>query len=264
MTPTHGPLSGRPILTTWSQIVEDGHVRGTRTHVTVADDELGQTWGPLLEISMQNGSTFTGGPMTQLDATTFLQTGYVYAPGDLTEARCVQLEWAGTAFSVGEVQTIARSDDGSWFSEPNTVLLPDGRVLALLRNGHSPGPLMIWSCFSSDNGRSWSAPKPAFVGSGAPHMTVTSRGAVFVVYRDIPESARECDDVPYGRMDAVYRVSTDAGETWGPQRSLGVHSQFEMSYGVPLETAAGSFTVVHGSETDGHHSVVLATRDVIA
>lgn len=263
MVPGSGPLRGRPILTTWSQRVEEGLVRGTRTHVSVADDARGAAWGPLVAVEMQNGSTLTGGPVTQLDDVTFLQSGYVYAPGDLTEARCVELTWEGGELSVGPVTVLARPTDGSWFSEPNTLLLPDGRILALLRNDNSRGQAMIWQCHSSDRGATWSAARPAFAGSGAPRMLLTSRGDIVVVYRNMRgPSTAEANHGQRGDMDAVYRVSRDMGASWGDQRPLGVHSPFEMSYAVPLEVEAGSVTVVHGSESDPHHSVVLATRDV--
>lgn len=252
-----GPLKGHPILTTWSVQVDAKGSKTTHTLVTVADDTSGTTWGPLLEVRAVNGNNFSASPIVQISDVEFQQAVYVYAGLPTTRADTVGLTLTGAALMIGATSTIATATDGSSFSEVGMVKLPDGRLLALIRNDPVKGqPANIYSATSSDGGRTWGPATVAFPGGGAPRVGTTPDGKLVVLYRHASLTSR------VGDADAVYRVSTDNGATWGPEQTVGVHSPFEMAYGTPVANADNTVTFVFASEASGSSSQIVVAGNV--
>lgn len=96
-----------------------------------------------------------------------------------------------------------RRRDG--FTEPALELLPDGRLLGVLRttDGNGVGPM--YRTYSADQGRTWSAPA-AFTPTGVlPRLLQLANGVLVL-------SA--------GRPGVDLRFSTDSGLTWSPTTEL--------------------------------------------
>jgi hypothetical protein len=95
--------------------------------------------------------------------------------------------------------------DAAWnkrdgFTEPHVAFLPDGSIMALLRttDGNGIGP--IYSAYSNDGGKTWSAPE-VFDDRGVWPSFITLKNGVTLV--------------TYGRPGVFVRATDDpAGRTW--------------------------------------------------
>lgn len=261
MVPTRGPVAGRPVLTLWAvQRDEAGKPIHYETWISVAQDESGQVWGaptPANAKAPTAGSTFSAGSVVQLDGRTFLQPVYLYARPGIQAAMAVRLVEQDGRLVADGISTIAQPPGPEVvFTEPNVARLPGGRLLALLRDDAN---LMIWQEFSDDDGQTWSQPVRAFDGEGAPRVTVTSDGLVVVVYRKVTRQAQG-NVTKAGDRHAVYRISSDGGQSWGRERLAGKAAS-EMTYGVALEGGDGALLlIVYGAESSNSESALASAR----
>jgi hypothetical protein len=111
----------------------------------------------------------------------------------------------------------AAADPGwaNWdgFTEPNIGFLPDGSFMCLLRttDGHGIGPL--YSCFSIDNGLTWSRPR-----------VFDDRG----VWPAVVELANGWTLASYGRPGLFVRATMDpAGRVWGNRVAVVEPKQYQ-------------------------------------
>lgn len=275
--PASGPLQGRPVLTYF-----DRGATTTYAHVVVANDISGSTWGTSQEITMGGSSSFASAPVIQTGPSSFVMPGYAASAGYPYGAYAQHLSWTGTKFAIGRTILIARSTDGSWFTEPNLLRLPDGRLLALIRHDHTTGTHNTFRSYSADGGITWSALGTAFSGWGNPHMELMTNRKIVSSYRHLNAGARfnrsslndqllaqselvtstdrpfaadgaTAHGVPSGAMWAAYRVSADLGKTWGAESKLG-DSAYEMAYSTPIEYQPGRIVFIWGDESSGTKS----------
>lgn len=277
---TSGPLKGHPIVTTWSNSPDLAHpgnnLAGTTTHtfISASTDLGGNTWGPLTDISVVNhGSTYTASPIVQVDDTNFTQAVYVYN-GGTSSARTVGVTYNGSKFLVGTMSTIAAATAASSssaanvvpapagvsFSETGIVKIPDGRLFSVVRGDSTTGTGDMWGSYSSDGGKTWTAPVMLFGGSGAPRVAVTTNGSLVVLYRHV--NGYGGAPTPTDERNAVYRVSTDNGMTWGAEKLAGETAQFEMAYGTPIANADGTVTFIYANEASASSSKMVTTPNV--
>jgi len=95
------------------------------------------------------------------------------------------------------------------FNEAELLLLPNGRVLAMIRaqGGTSKAPPrhsgFLWQTHSDDAGRTWAPPRMTDMWGYPPHLLLLSQGTVLCTYgyRRKPYGIRAC-------------FSSDGGETW--------------------------------------------------
>ncbi|HHW24346.1 MAG TPA: sialidase family protein [Bacillota bacterium] len=117
------------------------------------------------------------------------------------------------------------------FHEPHAIALPDGTLLGAIRAqgaGVDYG-FTIYTCRSTDGGRTWSVPAPTGICGSPPHLLLHSSGALICTYgRRTP---------PFGERAAI---SYNNGITWedeyviydgAPDADLGYPSTVELSDG---------------------------------
>lgn len=119
----------------------------------------------------------------------------------------------------GEIRQPPIHDRG--YAEPNLQLLRDGRILCAFRVERSGVPAAyIASSFSSDGGRTWTAPQQVLSGTDAnPALAIGPDGDLWMLTR---ESAGE---LPY------MVSSRDGGLSWGPHIPASVQRGF-WNYGM--------------------------------
>ena len=196
----------------------DAYVNGewrsevARFHVFVTrSGDGGKTWTrpTLVNVSpYDDGSPF--GKMVLMPDGTLLMNVYCwYLPaygGDKPEEKR------------GEFTLVFRSRDGgkTWgdlsliargFNETGLLLMPDGRLLAVMRSDAAGG---LWQCESSDGGLTWSEPTRITRLAEQPgDLVLLPSGHVLLVFGERNE--------PFGTMGMV---SKDGGKTWGEKFTL--------------------------------------------
>jgi hypothetical protein len=88
------------------------------------------------------------------------------------------------------------------FNETGAAVCPDGTIVAIARVD-SIRDKKFWQIRSTDQGRTWSAPRQIEVAGGSPAMYCTPRGQLWLAYRDAGIGP-----------GLALAVSDDRGETW--------------------------------------------------
>lgn len=117
--------------------------------------------------------------------------------------------------------------------EPATVVLADGRILALLRNGGT----QLYQAWSRDGGLTWSAPRPS---------SLTAHNSPPALWRldGSPDIAVAWDDSPTGRTPLTVALSRDGGSRWSPPRVIVASQGPEVSYPSVAQAKDGTLLVV--------------------
>lgn len=152
--------------------------------------DCGRTWTKPIEVKLPPHSFVAPFQrMVCLDDGTILMPAYSARQAFVVRSRDNGRTW-------GDVSTIAED-----FNECALLALPDGRLLAAMRNRKSG----LWTTFSADNGHTWSGPKRITEGRRYPaDLLMLPSGHVLVVYgRRHPPYGLEC------------KLSKDRGTTWG-------------------------------------------------
>ena len=132
------------------------------------------------------------------------------------------------------------------FNETTLLELPDGRVLAILRqHGIDGGQRELYRCISSDQGHSWSSPIRLDVWGTSPSLHLLPNGTIIVGYRNHLGN-------PQGLLTPGVGVSVshDSGETWGEHflledpKGYRYLQEFEAGYPAFLTMPDGSIMVV--------------------
>jgi hypothetical protein len=146
------------------------------------------------------------------------------------------------------------------FNETSLLELPDGRVLAILRQqGVHGGRRELYRCISSDHGRTWSFPTRLNVWGTSPSLHLHPNGAIIVGYRNHLGNPQGLETPGVG-----VSVSHDAGETWGEHFMLedpkGYRhlQEFEAGYPAFLTMRDGSIMVVFYSFDPSRNNRYLA------
>jgi hypothetical protein len=89
------------------------------------------------------------------------------------------------------------------FNETDVTRLPDGRLMAMIRQG-TERPFYLYQSYSSDDGVTWTQPRATTIVGHAPSLHVLPSGGVLCVYRDKRPK----------KEGVSVSVSYDGGETW--------------------------------------------------
>jgi hypothetical protein len=141
---------------------------------------------------------YLDGTLLILKDGSLLASGYGYFKGE-QKFRAYLIRSADNGASWDYYSTIAYDPKvgAESFCEPALVRLKDGRLLAMLRIGSN---LPMRQCYSSDEGRTWTAPKDTGAPSVEPDLLLMSNGVLV------------CS---FGRPGAWIMFSADgAGEKW--------------------------------------------------
>lgn len=148
---------------------------------------------------------------------------------------------------------IPKSDDmtdAELMCEPHLVELNDSTLLGAIRVQTSGKGLYftIYTCTSSDGGRTWTTPEATGICGSPPHLILHSSGAVILTY------ARRV--APLGEYA---RISLDGGKSWSEEKSIGPESPVpDCGYPSSAELSDGSVITVYYQryEKDNYCSVL--------
>jgi hypothetical protein len=119
------------------------------------------------------------------------------------------------------------------FNEATLVELPDGPILAVLRQqGVSQNARQLFQSLSSDGGHRWSAPQPMALWGTSPSLHLTASGLLLLGYRNHIGNPQGLEAAGVG-----ISLSEDFGATWTEHRLLedpqGYRYQHEFEAGYP-------------------------------
>ena len=129
--------------------------------------------------------------------------------------------------------------------QPSVVVLENGRLLAVLRNG---GGGWLWVTASDDDGRSWAAPADSGFpnpGSAAALLRLSS-GHLILVYNDSNTNRRPLS----------VTISGDEGTTWYPPRVL-ADGEGNYAYPATVESPDGLIHIVYSHDREHIQHITL-------
>ena len=120
--------------------------------------------------------------------------------------------------------------------EPHAVELEDGTIIASIRaQGKGvPHGFSIYTCRSTDGGKSFSHPECLGISGSPPHFLLHSSGALILTY-----GRREA---PFGER---IMISRDGGKTWGEEHILTEAYCNDLGYPATAELPDGSLITVY-------------------
>lgn len=134
--------------------------------------------------------------------------------------------------------------------EPHAVELPDGTILGGLRITSDAIPQRngVFTTFSTDGGKTFSAPQLLDLCGTPPHFLLHSSGAVVLTYG--------CRKAPCGQRA---RISHDGGKTWSEERVISPTApDWDTGYPSSVELSDGSILTVYYQkyEQDTYNSIL--------
>lgn len=132
-------------------------------------------------------------------------------------------------------------------AEPATVVLADGRILALLRAGGDK----LYETWSRDGGLSWETPVPS-------QLTAHNSPAALWKLDHSPDILATWDDSPQGRDPLVAALSSDGGSTWSQARIIASTGGPQASYPSVVQVMDGTVIIVWQQNVDKGREVRIA------
>lgn len=216
----------------------------------ITDAEEARYLGSTVAVSTDNGLTFSDPvtvPITSPHGPCRLKTGELLYIGrafqDCAKASFDYLPEGIYAMllspdgeTVKEPWLVVPAARDMLFCEPHAAVMPNGDILLSIRaQAKDRGLFTVYNCFSTDNGNTFSEPKPTGWNGSPPHILVHSTGAVIVSY------ARRT--APFGQM---VRISHDNGRTWGDEIVLREDGfDWDLGYPCTAENRNGELVTVY-------------------
>ena len=169
--------------------------------VTTSDTD-GYTWGPVRKMETPGfHMASTAGRVIELDDGSLLSPLCTTQPGDRSKSARVMCS-TDRGLTWSEHGTIACEEGVLDFCEPRILLLPDGRILGMMRTPSAN----FYQAHSENGGRTWSPVRETPIwcgGSSPPDLLLLRDGRVLCTYghRREPYGVRAC-------------LSEDGGTTW--------------------------------------------------
>jgi predicted neuraminidase len=169
------------------------------THVRRSTDG-GRTWSePALVGSPWWASH---GAAVELPDGDLLLPVYARPPGEKWHRAVVVRSTDGGRTWPAASEVVLAAGDEFHFQEPTLTVL-DGQIVALIRTTSD----RAWMCRSTDNGHTWSEPRPTDMAASSHHALPLSTGEVLVTYGDLSKRFAE-------RRVTVGRLVRRPLETW--------------------------------------------------
>lgn len=183
-------------------------------------DDHGRTWQGTKAQAYEGFEAFAFGRVVELaNGTLLLPLWGAYDRRGIWGAGILKSKDQGETWS--EWRSIVRERG----DETPILLLPDGRVLALIR-GYSPAPERPFHvAWSSDGGDTWTPPKRVSINGTSPSLHVTPRGLVLAGFRSTLSGGR-----------CHVASSRDGGNTWTHELELKLPKGDWKSGGYPVFT----------------------------
>lgn len=207
---------------------------GTYVHIST---DMGHTWMKTVEIDTH---PYTGGYGKCQGVE--MPDGEILLPlSDVPQFEKIFLIRSSDGGYSWSKPTPVASLDGHYFEEPTTLLLPDGKILMMLRDNNTH---YLYQTVSDDGGYTWSTPKQTEIWGYPAHMVAMQDGKIMCIYGHRAK--------PFGiRMVFSY----DLGATWDTQNILAIRDDFpnrNLGYPSSLLAPDGSvYCVYYGEDTDG-------------
>jgi len=207
----------------------------------------GRTWSPLEpDIRLFRGINEFFGPGTPLmlaDGSELLTVCGMNDLADVWLPGLVQTRDAGRTFTDFRLQIEA---PGRNYSDVDVLRLADGRIMAIVREDEPPH-YRICQLFSSDDGRTWTAPEPTgFTGSS--FCLVQLRDAILCIHRDYRP----------GELGVTCHFTRDEGRTWRPAGRLHAADAFRCGSPAVVRRPNGDLFCVYFTAVDHGRSDVAA------
>jgi hypothetical protein len=215
---------------------------------TTYSDNNGSTWSALNQINSAFSAwsaAFTT-PIQLPDGTVRIAI-YGQNTGDTYSSISIFTSNDDGATWTGEVVIADGQAAGRDWQEPNLVWLHDGRILCVIRSDHPLGtPDLIYQCYSSDQGATWTAPAMLWLGTGAPRTIQLKNGLLLYISR------RKSDEL------GIYRVSRDNGYSWSAEADF--DTSYLLMYASACEYKEGLIGVAYGLHVSDPDSNVVFKR----
>lgn len=204
----------------------------------------GETFGDPVLIGAPTGSGFIAvcAPLIEFPDGELVVLGYGKPTGAETKDHALLFRstdggatWTRTTIANG---TTANMD----FQEPTGIILRNGALVVAMRYGTWDRIGMFGSW---DQGRTFGALVPKFVGTGRPTLLEMASGSLLCFYRN-----------PSNR-DAAMRISNNRGGLWGAETIFAAAAS-QMTYVATLEMQPGLAPLILGIETNGSSSRLLS------
>ncbi|MCK4342567.1 MAG: exo-alpha-sialidase [Phycisphaerae bacterium] len=136
--------------------------------------------------------------------------------------------------------------------QPSVVVLDDGRLLAVMRNG---GGGWLWVSASDDGGRSWTVPLDSgFPNPASPAALLRlADGSLILIYNDSNTARRPLS----------ITISADEGVTWHPPRVL-VDGDGAYAYPTAVQSPDGLIHVVYSHNRERIQHLILNVAWIVA
>ena len=171
-------------------------------------DDNGQTWQNTKAECFEGIEGFAFGTVAELpDSTLLLPLWGSYDVQGAWQAGVLKSKDGGETW--GDYRAITKENS----TETPVLQLPDGRVIALIRDYKNQGALFV--SYSSDAGDTWSEPQETTMRGSSPALYLSPKGRLLAGYRSTLEGG-QCH----------VSSSTDGGQTW----------TFEVELQLPRET----------------------------
>ena len=235
---------GRTVWLTYFQYARDAAGRVACRTWLAASADGGRTFAPRERIGNGLPHVAVTAPVVELPDGRLLAVTYGRRSGTDDLDSCLAFSRAvGGGWSAARVMADGTAA-GRHYQEPYAIALRNGALLAAFRYGPKD---RIGVSASRDGGTTWTVATPKFSGWGRPALLELGDQLVCVYRANTTVS-------PY---DALYRVSTDRGGTWGAAVTLERPAAM-MSYAALVETGPGLATVVLGREDSATTSTIRA------
>lgn len=203
---------------------------------TVRSKDRGRSWEKPVKslVGMEHGASPYGKMVQMPDGTLLMNVYHERGPKLEHESSLVYRSKDG-GITWGDATMIA-----DHYNETSLTLLPDGRLLAVARSHFGQ---FLSTCVSSDQGRTWSAPKRITADHEHPADTIVLRdGRLLLVHGE--------RNRPYG-VRALF--SRDLGATWDPETVILAADSHNTDTGYPssVEIEPGKIvTMYYGVDGD--------------
>ncbi len=160
----------------------------------------------------------------------------------------------GADIFAGEVKKKTAPGAAEGLAEPATVVLADGRIMAILRSGSDE----LYLTWSRDNGLTWEIPRL----SG---LTAHDSPAALWKLDNSSDVIVAWSNSPIGRNPLAVALSSDGGKSWSPPKTVintggsgGRKGGQQASYPSIIQAIDGTFLIMWHQDTDQGREVRIA------
>lgn len=228
----------------WQVMKEEPFRHQVKGTFLVSSKDNGKSWSDLMQLPNEQYSWLaTSDAVLELPGGRLLVPVYGNLPGEGRRALAAisgdKGNWHLSTMAFDPLQNMD-------FVEPALALLPDGKIICMLRVEKTEQ--YLWQTYSTDGGETWSTPKRTPIWGFPPQLLVLHDGRILCSYgyRRPPYGVRAC-------------LSEDGGKRWDLQNEIiirndGIHH--DLGYPSSVELEPGKiFTAYYFHNKDSENGV---------